>query len=152
MFFGYMGAVDGMSPGAISDKIKNNLWTSVSVCCETAEPASCSRPPRPPHLNDRKGLDELKINSTLKKKCVRVRRLAQGGPAIWSWREGNSALKRRKTHIGTRGDQGEVELRYGKCRGLRFFLSALHRYILNFCRIQLLLPLFSQTTCAFVRE
>lgn len=29
MFFGYMGAVDGMSPGAISDKIKNNLWTSV---------------------------------------------------------------------------------------------------------------------------
>ncbi len=31
MFFGYMGAVDGMSPSAISDKIKNNLWTSVST-------------------------------------------------------------------------------------------------------------------------
>lgn len=31
MFFGYMGAVDGMGPGAISDKIKNNLWTSVST-------------------------------------------------------------------------------------------------------------------------
>ena len=29
MFFGYMGAVDGMGPSAISDKIKNNLWTSV---------------------------------------------------------------------------------------------------------------------------
>lgn len=30
MFFGYMGAVDGMGLSAISDKIKNNLWTSVS--------------------------------------------------------------------------------------------------------------------------
>ena len=30
MFFGYMGAVDGMGPSAISEKIKNNLWTSVS--------------------------------------------------------------------------------------------------------------------------
>lgn len=29
MFFGYMGAVDGMGPSAISEKIKNNLWTSV---------------------------------------------------------------------------------------------------------------------------
>ncbi|CAM9324690.1 unnamed protein product [Ectocarpus sp. 13 AM-2016] len=29
MFFGYMGAVDGMGPSGISEKIKNNLWTSV---------------------------------------------------------------------------------------------------------------------------
>lgn len=31
MFFGYMGAVDGMGPSAIGDKIQNNLWTSVSL-------------------------------------------------------------------------------------------------------------------------
>ncbi|CAM9164128.1 unnamed protein product [Discosporangium mesarthrocarpum] len=29
MFFGYMGAVDGLGPSAIGDKLKNNLWTSV---------------------------------------------------------------------------------------------------------------------------
>ncbi|CAM9724530.1 unnamed protein product [Sphacelaria rigidula] len=29
MFFGYMGAVDGLGVSAVSDKIKNNLWTSV---------------------------------------------------------------------------------------------------------------------------
>eukprot|EP00953_Heterococcus_sp_UTEX-ZZ885_P029855 15816-Heterococcus_DN1.PRE.2 len=29
MFFGYMGAAEGLSPSAIKSRIKNNLWASV---------------------------------------------------------------------------------------------------------------------------
>lgn len=103
MFFGYMGAVDGMSPGAISDKIKNNLWTSVSFCCDTAvepDPGPRRPPPTPPH--DMEDVCTLGMSSMCKRMACdvwhkEVRRFGVGARG--------AAVQVSKTHIRKRGDR-----------------------------------------------